>query len=133
MMSYIDLNWDFSQFDRDNMNRFRTAAYITNANAIAADILASRQPERAAEQLAAADAEIGLAKAAMAAHDYPRALGHARTAYEHVLLGAKRTRVRVESSANGWTVLPKAQRERAGNQSYAAWDRIGPGTQRSKP
>lgn len=22
MMSYIDLNWDFSQFDRDNMNRF---------------------------------------------------------------------------------------------------------------
>jgi hypothetical protein len=28
MMSYIDLNWDFSQFDRDNMNRYLTSVYI---------------------------------------------------------------------------------------------------------
>ena len=26
MMSYIDLNWDFSQFDRDNSDRFLAAA-----------------------------------------------------------------------------------------------------------
>ena len=41
MMSYIDLNWDFSQFDRDNMNRFLAAAFACfNSNQIAADILA---------------------------------------------------------------------------------------------
>ena len=41
MMSYVDLNWDFSQFDRDNFNRFHAAGYIVNANAIAEDVLAS--------------------------------------------------------------------------------------------
>ena len=38
MMSYIDLNWDFSQFDRDNMNRYLTSVYLNQANAILADI-----------------------------------------------------------------------------------------------
>jgi hypothetical protein len=31
MMSYIDLNWDFSQFDRDNMNRYMAAAFAGKA------------------------------------------------------------------------------------------------------
>jgi hypothetical protein len=39
-MSYTDRNWDFSQFDRDNTDRFQAAAYINNANALA------RDPER---------------------------------------------------------------------------------------
>ena len=29
MMSYIDLNWNFSQSDKDNTDRFQAAAYIT--------------------------------------------------------------------------------------------------------
>ena len=29
MMSYIDVNWDFSQFDRDNGSKFKAAAYIS--------------------------------------------------------------------------------------------------------
>ena len=41
MMSYVDLNWDFSQFDHDNFNRFEAAGYIVNANAIAGNVLAS--------------------------------------------------------------------------------------------
>ncbi len=41
MMSYIDLNWDYSQFDLDNANRFQAAAYFKLANAVAADVLAS--------------------------------------------------------------------------------------------
>ena len=40
-MSYIDLNWDFSQFDQDNHWRTTAAEYLINANAIAADVLAS--------------------------------------------------------------------------------------------
>jgi hypothetical protein len=35
VMSYIDLNWDFGQFDRDNMNRYLTAVYINYANRVA--------------------------------------------------------------------------------------------------
>ena len=31
IMSYIDLNWDFSQFDRDNMNRYLAAAFTARA------------------------------------------------------------------------------------------------------
>ena len=56
MMSYVDLNWDFSQFDRDNTDRFQAAAYINNANALARKIQndpdagqaepSSRQPTR---------------------------------------------------------------------------------------
>ena len=40
MMSYIDLNWDFSQFDRDNSDRFLAAAYNEAANRLAAEVLA---------------------------------------------------------------------------------------------
>lgn len=38
IMSYIDLNSDFSQFDRDNMARDLTAGYINQANAILTQI-----------------------------------------------------------------------------------------------
>ncbi|MFG1817770.1 hypothetical protein ACGFIF_28700 [Kribbella sp. NPDC049174] len=41
MMSYIDLNWDFSQFDHDNLDRFRTAALNQAANDLAAEALAA--------------------------------------------------------------------------------------------
>ena len=30
-MSYIDVNWDFSQFDRDNAARHQAAGFIVNA------------------------------------------------------------------------------------------------------
>ncbi len=44
MMSYIDLNWDFSQFDRDNMDRFRAAAFNEAANRLAAEVLGASDP-----------------------------------------------------------------------------------------
>jgi hypothetical protein len=56
MMSYIDLNWDFSQFDRDNMNRFLAAAYTSNANRIAAAVLADPDAAKALGRLRAAAA-----------------------------------------------------------------------------
>jgi hypothetical protein len=64
MMSYIDLNWDFSQFDRDNMNRYMTAAFAENANRIAADVLADPDAGRAADELAGADQLLGASKVA---------------------------------------------------------------------
>ncbi len=105
-MSYIDVNWDFSQFDRDNFNRFRTAAYLTNANAIAEDVLASPGAGAATPQLNQADAEAALAQAAFASHDYPGAQAHARLAFQHVLQAASLAGVTVESSSNGWVVQP---------------------------
>jgi len=135
MMSYIDLNWDFSQFDRDNAARHQAAGYILNANVIAGWILESRRAHRAARLLAAADFAVGQAKAAIAAHDYTRTWRAARIAYELVLRGARRARVAVEPSYNGWYVLPN-ERTAAPAVSkpilpYAAFDRIGPGTKRS--
>jgi hypothetical protein len=123
MMSYIDLNWDFSQFDHDNFNRFGAAAYITNANAIAEDILADPDSARAADELASADARIGQAKAAMAAHDYLRTFDHAKRAYELVLEGAAEAGVPVEASDNGWTVLPKEPLNERTSRPYAYVDR----------
>ncbi|HEX2029825.1 MAG TPA: hypothetical protein VHL78_00280 [Actinomycetota bacterium] len=135
MMSYIDLNWDYSQFDRDNANRFQAAAYIINANAIAQDILASPNASAAADDLEAADDEIGQARAAMAAHDYVGAFDHALAAYQHVRQGADDAGVEVTASDNGWTVLPprKEIQGPVAKRGYAYRDPIGPGTQRSLP
>jgi hypothetical protein len=136
IMSYIDLNWDFSQFDRDNMARFGAAGYIANANVIAGDILASKRANRAKRLLAAADAAVGRAEAAIAAHDYNATWFEARAAYELVLRAAAKARVAVKPSHNGWAVLPKVEApERTSTNtvlSYGATDRIGHGTKRSQ-
>jgi len=55
MMSCVDLNCDFSQFDRDNAARHQATGCIINANVVASRILASRLAKRASGDLAAAD------------------------------------------------------------------------------
>lgn len=104
MMSYIDLNWDFSQFDRDNMNRFVSAAFARNANRIAADILADPDAGRAADELAAADRLLGASKVAFARHRYLAAAFTARAAYRLVRRGARQAGVPVVGSTEGWEV-----------------------------
>jgi hypothetical protein len=42
VMNYLELSPGFSQFDRDNMDRWMTAAYINQANAVLAMIEKSR-------------------------------------------------------------------------------------------
>lgn len=106
IMSYIDVNWDFSQFDRDNFDRVRTAAYLTNANAIAELVLASPDADAAAGELALADAEASSAETAFAGHDYPGAFAHGLAAYEHTLAAAALAGVTVTPGENGWVVLP---------------------------
>lgn len=104
MMSYIDLNWDFSQFDRDNMNRYMAAAFARNANRIAADILADPDAGRAADELAAADRLLGAAKAAFRGHRYLAASFLAKGAYDLVRRGARQAGVPVVGSHEGWQV-----------------------------
>ena len=108
MMSYIDLNWDFSQFDRDNTDRFQAAAYINNANALTERIRKDPDAGKAADDLAEADASYGAAKAAIAGHDYAATFKNSRAAYEHVLRGARDAGVPVRESNEGRTAIPRA-------------------------
>ena len=82
MMSYIDLNWDFSQFDRDNSARHHAAGYAKIANAIAT------YPGDPGGRKVAASSRLAMAQMAFAAHDYTGALGHAKAAYDLVAEGA---------------------------------------------
>lgn len=86
-MSYIDLNWDFSQFDRDNMNHYLTAVYINQANSILARIYASSRAGQAPDLLASADASASAALAAYDAMNYASAASHASAAYSKVQAG----------------------------------------------
>src|SRR5918994_1145142 len=82
MMSYVELNWDFSQFDRDNTDRFQAAAYRY----------------------------YGQAKAALAAHDYGGTFDNAKRTYEAVLDGARSAGVKVEASNDGRIAVTAFQR-----------------------
>ena len=109
MMSYIDLNWDFSQFDRDTMNRYLAAGYVRSANNIAEDVLAAGPSSLSAlYHLSLADYAVGLAKAALEVHEYVWARQFARWAYDQALLAAKEVGVEVVPDDSGRTLSPGA-------------------------
>jgi hypothetical protein len=135
MMSYIDLNWDFSQFDRDNAARHQAAGFIVNANEVAGRVLRSRKADRAKKDLADADYAIGKARSELASHDYADAWWWARSAYESVLKAADKADVKVRASHNGWAVEPKVKtpgHRAPGALRYGGFDKIGAGSKRSQ-
>jgi len=107
MMSYVDLNWDFSQFDRDNMNRYLTSVYINQANDILADIYASPKAGQASSLLVSADGFANDALTAYAAMDYDSAASNAKMAYSKVLEAAARIGVPLEPQS--WQADYKAK------------------------
>jgi len=109
IMSYMDLNWDFSQFDRDNMNRYMTAIYLNQANSILADIYASPKAAQASAFLTSADGNAALALAAYDAMDYAGAAMHAKNAYNDVRAAAAQINVQVEPQS--WQADYKAKGE----------------------
>ena len=112
-MSYVDLNWDFSQFDRDNTDRFQAAAYINNANALAEEIQADPDAAAAADELAAGRPAYGQAKAALAAHDYAATFENARAGLRAGPPWRPEAGVQVEASENGRTADLETPRRRA--------------------
>ena len=112
MMSYIDVNWDFSQFDRDNSARHHGAGYALIANRIAADILRDRHRGRAANELEAADRSLEAAQDALERHDYTGMLRRAEDAYWLVRKGADDAGVRVKVRQPSTWSLPGATRSR---------------------
>ena len=121
MMSYIDLNWDFSQFDRDNSARHHAAGYAKIANVVAAGLVGK---PAAAGKLAEADTALSTAQAAFATHNYTTALQYARQAFEAVAAGAGLAGVPVNVvEPSTWTVVgpvkPGNGPGKAKNASYA--------------
>ncbi|MFB6719409.1 hypothetical protein ACFCV3_04580 [Kribbella sp. NPDC056345] len=134
MMSYIDLNWDFSQFDRDNMDRFQTAARNEAANDLAARALAAPRAERAHDELRRADLLLGLAKNALARHDYSAAYALASQTYSVVEEGARQAGVDVDAYIDDTRKATAAERHRAkAHPSGALVDTLEPGGPRSLP
>ena len=107
MMSYIDLNWDFSQFDRDNMNRYMTSVYVNQANVILESIYASPRAAQAGGLLTSADNHAAAALASYDTMDYEAAMTHAQAAYKDVLAAADQINVQVEPQA--WQADYKAK------------------------
>ena len=96
VMSYADLNYDFGQFDRDNMNRYLVATYINQANSVLAMIYASPRAGQASALLTAADAAAAAAVSKLGARDYPGAAASAKAAYAGVMAAAAKAGVQVE-------------------------------------
>ena len=121
IMSYIDVNWDFSQFDRDNSARHHAGGYALLANRIAKDVLRDRDARRAAGDLARADRELEDAQDSLEDHDYTGMLRHAATAYRHVRTGAARAGVTIKvRQPSTWTLMPAPH-------GAASGTRIAPG------
>ena len=109
IMSYMDLNWDFSQFDRDNMNRYTTSIYINQANVILADIYASGKASKVSSLLLSADNHAAMALAAYDTMDYAGATAQAKLAYNEVLSAAAQANIMVEPQS--WQADYKAKGE----------------------
>ena len=106
IMSYLGDSTSYSQFDRDNMARWCTAAYINEANAILPKILASAQAEEVSDLLHDADVIAGTALAAYQIMDYVEAVTRAKSSYEQILAAAASLHVPIENEA--WPADRKA-------------------------
>jgi hypothetical protein len=106
-MGYLFFGSGFSQFDRDNMNRYLTAAYINQANAVLAMIAASPRAGQVATLVLQADAAAAAALNAYDDMNYSGAAGDAKSAYERVLAAAATIDVPVEPQS--WQADYKAK------------------------
>jgi hypothetical protein len=99
MMSYIDLNWDFSQFDRDNMDRWMTATYINMANAVLVPVCKSPRANKVSEMLASADDDATDALKAYGDSKWYAAVVKAKSCYDTVMAAAAKINVKIEPQA----------------------------------
>jgi hypothetical protein len=93
MMSYIDVNWDFSQFDQDNMNRYLTATYINQANLLLKRIYDENKAGRMSADLIRADTAATQALHAYWGMRYPESVARAKDAYDTLRDAARRSSV----------------------------------------
>jgi len=99
IMGYLGDSATFSQFDRDNMARWCSAAYINAANEILLKILASPRSAEVFDVLHDADIMAGTALIAYQAMNYADAAMRAKRSYEQLLAAAASINVPVENEA----------------------------------
>ncbi|MBK9153623.1 MAG: hypothetical protein IPM25_05325 [Chloracidobacterium sp.] len=85
VMSYQRLSNNFSQFDRDNQNRWMTAISFNKANELLPGILAHPDREQYRWHLETADEDAKRALNEYRQMDYHNAVGSAKSAYDRVL------------------------------------------------
>jgi hypothetical protein len=96
IMSYIDVNWNFSQFDFDNMNRYLTATYINQSNLILKRIYDEGKAAALAPEIIGADIASTVALWAYWGMQYPDSARLAKAAYETLRKSAQRAGVNLE-------------------------------------
>lgn len=101
VMSYTNVNNEFSQFDRDNINRWLTAAYVDAARDIAATLTGNRSLTTA---LVEADELATAADRAFAEHRYLAAVENARSAYLLLVRAATKAGIEVEGDDSAFAV-----------------------------
>ncbi|HZO88041.1 MAG TPA: hypothetical protein VFB38_06840 [Chthonomonadaceae bacterium] len=89
IMNYMDLSLGFSQFDRDNMNRYMTTTYINQANNILVPIYANPHAGQVSATLLQADTYAADAVASYENMDYAAAAFSAKRAYDAVRSAAE--------------------------------------------
>jgi hypothetical protein len=117
IMHYLDLSPGFSQFDRDNMDRWMTAGYINQANAVLANIMKSPLRGRVAAELQEADSDATQALGRYSTMDYGGAVACAKKAYDKVRRAAAAINVQIEPQS--WQADYKAK-----GQSSVFVDRV---------
>jgi hypothetical protein len=94
MMSYIDLAWNFGQFNRDTMNRALTTAYLNRATYILK--LAEDQQKKIQDTIIwSANDKAREALEAYDGLDYPKAVSLAKEAYTSIVQGARAATVTI--------------------------------------
>ena len=93
MMSYIDLNFSFGQFDKDNMNRFIFERALARGNRGSAEILAVNGSGAVTNSISQADSRFTAAREAFQRNDWAGAAKEAVSGYQFIKQAAAQARV----------------------------------------
>lgn len=112
VMNYLITNNEFSQFDRDNMDRWMTSTYLTAVNEIAERVVAAKDRSTAVRLLSEADAAVRKAEEAFRGHAYRAAASLGKQAYEAARVAARDAGVKIKGNWTSTTLRDEQQQSR---------------------
>ena len=99
MMTYVNVNNDYSRFELDNLQRWLTWQYLDLSNFVVGEIARSPHASSVSGALVQADARAGAALTAYRQYDYDGAEQLARAAYDGVVAAAAAINVKLAPEA----------------------------------
>ena len=114
IMSYLSTNNEFSQFDRDNVDRWMTAAHLNALNEIAEGVIEEKGMAYARTALSDADRLAAQAERALAGHRYLASTYFAQEAFQIGRAVAEEVGVAVKSRWTGTKVMTEDEAAHAG-------------------